>query len=154
MAVDRLHPYRGKRDFAASPEPTARGEHEPAAARFVIQEHHARRLHWDFRLEHEGVLSSWALPRGLPLAPEEHLPAARTEDHPLEYLDFEGTIPAASYGAGEVTVWDAGTYECEEFRDGKVVVRLQGARPPLRAVSDARRRLARPSNRSARGSLA
>src|SRR4051794_30143681 len=97
-----------------------------AAARFVVQEHHAKRLHWDFRLEHEGVLASWALPRGVPATPEEHLPAARTEDHPLEYLGFEGTIPPGKYGAGEVHVWDSGTYECERFEEAKVVVRLHG----------------------------
>ena len=128
MTGDRLRTYRGERDFATSPEPVGHGDREPAAGRFVIQEHHARRLHWDFRLEHDGALASWALPRGLPLTPDEHLPAARTEDHPLEYIGFEGTIPAGSYGAGEVTVWDSGAYECEEFRDGKVVVRLHGDR--------------------------
>jgi bifunctional non-homologous end joining protein LigD len=99
-----------------------------AAARFVVQEHHAKRLHWDFRLEHEGVLASWALPRGVPATPEEHLPAARTEDHPLEYLGFEGSIPAGNYGAGKVSVWDSGTYECERFEEAKIVVRLQGER--------------------------
>jgi bifunctional non-homologous end joining protein LigD len=99
-----------------------------ATARFVVQEHHAQRLHWDFRLEHEGVLASWALPRGVPATPEEHLPAARTEDHPLEYLGFDGTIPPGNYGAGEVRVWDNGTYECERFEEAKVVVRLHGER--------------------------
>src|SRR5215207_2235593 len=128
MTGDRLRTYRGERDFATSPEPVGHGDREAAAGRFVIQEHHARRLHWDFRLERDGALASWALPRGLPLTPDEHLPAARTEDHPLEYLDFEWTIPAGSYGAGDVTVWDSGAYECEEFRDGKVVVRLHGER--------------------------
>src|SRR5215208_3259407 len=128
MTGDRLRTYRGERDFATSPEPVGHGDREPAAGRFVIQEHHARRLHWDFLLERDGTLASWALPRGLPLTPDEHLPAARTEDHPLEYIDFEGTIPAGSYGAGEATVWDSGAYVSEEFRDGKVVVRLQGDR--------------------------
>jgi bifunctional non-homologous end joining protein LigD len=128
MAADRLGAYRAKRDFSRTPEPAADHADERAACRFVVQEHHARRLHWDFRLEHEGVLVSWALPRGFPDGPGEDLPAARTEDHPLDYADFEGTIPAGAYGAGEVTVWDRGTYVCEAFEQDKVVVRLQGER--------------------------
>src|SRR5215211_5831025 len=117
MAADRLETYRGMRDPSASLQPAGSAASTGAAGRFVIQEHHARRLHWDFRLEHGGVLVSWALPRGVPATPEEHLPAARTEDHPLEYLTFEGTIPSGSYGAGEVSVWDIGTYEGERFED-------------------------------------
>jgi bifunctional non-homologous end joining protein LigD len=127
MAVDRLERYHQRRDFGSAPEP-AGGDAPVGAGRFVVQEHHARRLHWDFRLEHDGVLVSWALPRGVPATPEEHLPAARTEDHPLEYLTFEGTIPSGSYGAGEVSVWDIGSYECERFGDAEVVVRLHGER--------------------------
>src|SRR3954464_15366647 len=100
MAVERLQRYRGMRDFGATPEPSGGESLQGSVARFVIHEHHARRLHWDFRLEHDGVLASWALPRGVPATPEEHLPAARTEDHPLEYLTFEGAIPSGSHGAG------------------------------------------------------
>src|SRR4051812_41414957 len=128
MAVDRLGAYRGKRDFSRTPEPGASEEHTAAACRFVVHEHHARRLHWDFRLERDGVLVSWALPQGFPEDPDEDLPAAHTEDHPLGYVDFEGTIPDGSYGAGDVTVWDRGTYLCEVFEDGKLIVELYGER--------------------------
>ena len=125
---ETLSPYRRKRDLARTPEPGGADGVAADAGRFVVQEHHARRLHWDFRLERDGVLVSWALPRGFPDDPGEDLPAAHTEDHPLEYLDFEGTIPEGSYGAGEVRVWDRGTYVCEGFDDRKVVVELHGER--------------------------
>src|SRR3954454_11216281 len=128
MTREPLSAYRHKRDFARTAEPAGAGIAPAGQCRFVVQEHQARRLHWDFRLERDGVLVSWALPRGIPRTPEEHLPAARTEDHPLEYLDFEGTIAEGSYGAGVVTVRDGGTYDCERFEDGKVVVRLHGER--------------------------
>jgi bifunctional non-homologous end joining protein LigD len=128
MAADRLERYRSKRDFERTPEPPPRAVEAAATGRFVVQEHHARRLHWDLRLEHEGTLASWALPRGFPETPGEDLPAARTEDHPLGYIDFEGEIPAGSYGAGSVTVWDQGSYRADSFEDGKVVVELQGQR--------------------------
>src|SRR3712207_1942465 len=117
---DRLGRYRAKRDFGETPEPS--GGEPPAAAqapRFVVQEHHARSLHWDLRLEHEGTLASWALPRGVPDHPDENRLAVRTEDHPLEYLDFHGEIPKGEYGAGTMTIWDRGTYEAEKFRDRK-----------------------------------
>ena len=78
----------------------------------MIHEHSARRMHWDLRLERDGVLASWALPRGLPLEPKVNHIAPHTEDHPLEYLAFEGEIPAGSYGAGTIRIWDRGTYEC------------------------------------------
>ena len=94
----------------------------------MIQEHHARRLHWDLRLEHDGVLASWALPKGLPEAPGENRFAAATEDHPIEYLDFEGEIPRGQYGAGRMTVWDTGTYECLKWEPRKVEVALHGSR--------------------------
>src|SRR3954471_16728503 len=128
MAVDRLEAYRGERDFASTPEPAPSGPEGPAACRFVVQEHHARRLHWDFRLERDGVLVSSALPRGFPDEPGEDLPAARTEDHSPDYIGFEGKIPAGSYGAGEVTVWDSGVYACDAFEEDKVVVELHGDR--------------------------
>src|SRR5205807_1601827 len=79
---------------------------------FVIHEHHARRLHWDLRLEHDGVLASWAVPNGIPLDPGENRFAAATEDHPLEYLEFAGEIPKGEYGAGKIAIWDSGTFEC------------------------------------------
>jgi bifunctional non-homologous end joining protein LigD len=93
---------------------------------FVIQEHHARRLHYDFRLEHDGVLVSWAVPKGVPETPAENHLAVHTEDHPLEYGTFEGRIPAGEYGGGEVTIWDAGTYDLEKWRDDEVIVTLHG----------------------------
>jgi len=103
---ERLGTYRRKRDFAATSEPAGQ-EAAPAgdAPRFVVQEHHATRLHWDLRLEHDGVLVSWAVPNGLPTEPGDNRLAVRTEDHPLEYLDFHGEIPRGSYGAGTMTIW-------------------------------------------------
>jgi bifunctional non-homologous end joining protein LigD len=94
----------------------------------VIQEHHARRLHWDFRLERDGVLVSWALPRGVPDDPEHNRLAVHTEDHPLDYIDFAGEIPRGQYGGGKVTIWDSGSYEEEKWEPGKVVVSLSGKR--------------------------
>lgn len=101
---------------------------------FVIQEHHARALHWDFRLEHDGVLVSWALPKGLPLDPAENHLAVHTEDHPLEYQDFEGEIPKGEYGGGQVTIWDRGTYGVEKWRGDEVRVVLHGTRATGRYV--------------------
>ena len=99
MAKDRLTEYRRKRTFQETPEPTGKRGSGDGTDRFVIQEHHARRLHWDLRLERDGVLVSWALPRGVPMDPEENRLAVHTEDHPLEYIDFHGEIPAGQYGA-------------------------------------------------------
>jgi bifunctional non-homologous end joining protein LigD len=126
--ADRLGSYRAKRDFDQTPEPRGRGREQAAAGRFVVQEHHARRLHWDLRLEHEGTLSSWALPRGIPGHPDENRLAVRTEDHPLEYLEFEGEIPKGEYGAGTMNVWDRGTFEAEKFRDEEVIAVFHGER--------------------------
>jgi bifunctional non-homologous end joining protein LigD len=123
----RLESYRAKRDFDKTSEP--RGDEGRAGeGRFVIQQHDARNLHWDLRLEHEGVLASWALPRGVPQHPDENRLAVHTEDHPLEYLDFHGEIPKGSYGAGTMEIWDSGTYEAEKFRKDEVIATFQGER--------------------------
>ena len=96
--------------------------------RFVIQQHDATRLHWDLRLEHDGVLRSWALPRGIPWNPKENRLAVATEDHPLEFLDYEGDAVDPGYGAGRMTNWDTGTFELHKMEDEKVVVTLDGDR--------------------------
>jgi bifunctional non-homologous end joining protein LigD len=124
-----LDEYERKRDFDATPEPAARKRRKrKSAPRFVVQEHSARRLHWDLRLEHEGVAASWAVPNGIPADPSENRKAVRTEDHPLEYLDFEGEIPAGEYGAGTMRIWDRGTYEAEKWEKDKIVFSFSGKR--------------------------
>jgi bifunctional non-homologous end joining protein LigD len=143
MARDKLSEYRRKRSPGGTPEPgvdapKARsrkrkradaGTGGPAASgRFVVQEHHARRLHWDLRLEHDGVAASWALPKGVPQHPKENRLAVHTEDHPLEYLEFEGEIPKGEYGAGTMGVWDRGTYEAEKYRDDEIILTFNGER--------------------------
>jgi bifunctional non-homologous end joining protein LigD len=126
--ADRLGSYKAKRDFGTTPEPPGEGEERESAGRFVVQEHSARRLHWDLRLEHDGTLASWALPRGVPEHPAENRLAVRTEDHPLEYLEFHGDIPKGEYGAGTMTIWDSGTYDAEKFRDDEVIATFHGER--------------------------
>ena len=101
----------------------------------MIQQHDATRLHWDLRLEHDGVLASWAVHRGLPWSPKTNHLAVHTEDHPMEYLDFEGDIPDGNYGAGKMTVWDRGTYEPEKFTSNKVTVVLHGQKVSGRYAS-------------------
>ncbi len=130
MARDQLGSYRSKRDFGSSPEPAgAAGDGNHAdAPRFVVQEHHATRLHWDLRLEHDGVLASWAIPNGIPPDPHENRLAVHTEDHPLEYLDFHGEIPHGHYGAGTMKIWDTGTYELHKWEQRKVEVTFLGQR--------------------------
>ena len=130
-----LDTYRSKRDARRTPEPVPRrAGRRRGGDRFVVQEHHARALHWDFRLERDGVLASWAVPKGLPADRRTKRLAKRTEDHPLEYLDFEGEIPAGEYGAGSVTVWDHGRYDLEKWSDDEVMVVLHGRRVEGRYV--------------------
>jgi bifunctional non-homologous end joining protein LigD len=124
----KLSEYERKRDRKQTPEPFG-GKSSGKAPIFVVQRHDARRLHYDFRLERDGVLASWAVPKGVPLEPGEQHLAVHVEDHPLEYATFEGEIPKGSYGAGTVEVWDHGTYELlEEKKDGGLTVRLHGER--------------------------
>ena len=135
---DKLTTYRSMRDAGKTPEPVPAAP--PAVGNddtFVIQEHHARRLHYDFRLERNGVLVSWAVPKNLPDTTSVNHLAVHTEDHPLEYGTFEGSIPKGEYGGGEVYLWDSGTYEAEKFHDnspdgpakgGEVIVTLHGSK--------------------------
>jgi bifunctional non-homologous end joining protein LigD len=124
-----LDSYRRKRDFSTTPEPTGgQGAEAERTPRFVVQEHHARSLHWDLRLEHDGALASWAVPKGIPQDPRRNNLAVRTEDHPLEYLDFHGQIPKGEYGAGTMKIWDRGTYELHKWRDAEVMVTFAGER--------------------------
>ncbi|MFN8033648.1 MAG: ATP-dependent DNA ligase [Mycobacterium sp.] len=136
---DRLTIYRSMRDAAKTPEPVPKaaparsnvaGQAAPVGNdnRFVIQEHHARRLHYDFRLERDGVLVSWAVPKNLPDTPAVNHLAVHTEDHPLEYATFEGEIPKGEYGGGKVVIWDSGTYTAEKFNPDEVIVDLYGQR--------------------------
>jgi bifunctional non-homologous end joining protein LigD len=129
-----LATYQEKRKFARTPEPSGKERRARSAAQrlFVVQKHAATRLHYDFRLEMDGVLKSWAVPKGIPTEQGERHLAMRVEDHPLDYADFEGVIPAGNYGAGSVMVWDQGTYEVVEndplhaLQQGKIELRLHG----------------------------
>jgi bifunctional non-homologous end joining protein LigD len=124
----KLGAYKGKRDPAKTPEPFG-GAPSKGAPIFVVQKHAARNLHYDFRLERDGALASWAVPKGIPLEPGERVLAVHVEDHPLEYASFAGEIPAGQYGAGTVEIWDHGTYDLvEEKPDGGLTVRLHGGR--------------------------
>lgn len=133
---DKLREYRGKRKRDRTPEPVPPEGPLPEGRgdTFVIQEHHARRLHWDFRLERDGVLASWAVPKGLPTDTQTNRLAVPTEDHPLDYASFEGEIPKGEYGAGQVLIWDRGTYELEKWNDREVMVVLHGSRVSGRYV--------------------
>ena len=126
--MSSLREYKKKRDPKQTPEPFG-GKGKGKEPIFVVQRHDARRLHYDFRLERDGALASWAVPKGIPLEPGQRALAVHVEDHPLEYATFEGEIPKGQYGAGLVEIWDRGTYELVEAkRDGGLTVRLHGDR--------------------------
>jgi bifunctional non-homologous end joining protein LigD len=125
----QLGEYRRKRDPKETPEPFGRRRKKRQGPIFVVQRHDARRLHYDFRLERDGALASWAVPKGVPLEPGQRALAVHVEDHPLDYATFEGEIPKGQYGAGSVEIWDEGTFELlEEKRNGGLTVRLHGRR--------------------------
>jgi bifunctional non-homologous end joining protein LigD len=128
MAPEKLDKYRAKREFGSTPEPAGDAPPAPGTSRFVVQEHHATRLHWDLRLEHEGVLASWAIPNGIPPDPADNRLAVHTEDHPLEYLEFHGEIPAGEYGAGTMRIWDRGTFDTHLWNEHKVEITFHGER--------------------------
>jgi len=131
----KLAEYEAKRDFKRTPEPGAKVPRKEAkATRFVVQEHHARSLHWDFRLERDGVLVSWAVPKGVPPDPKKNHLAVHVEDHPVSYINFAGEIPAGEYGGGQVSIWDEGTYDTEKWSDREVMVVLHGKRVQGRDV--------------------
>jgi bifunctional non-homologous end joining protein LigD len=127
--AEKLSAYKRKRDPKKTPEPFGTKPRKGTAPIFVVQRHDARRLHYDFRLERNGALASWAVPKGVPLGPGQQALAVHVEDHPLDYATFEGEIPKGEYGAGTVEIWDTGTYELlEEKKNGGLTVRLKGER--------------------------
>ncbi len=127
LGAEPLQEYAAKRDFERTAEPQAAAEKKISAAKiFVVQEHHARRLHYDFRLERDGVLKSWAVPKGIPETPEDKRLAVQVEDHPLDYANFAGEIPKGQYGAGQVIIWDKGTFETKVWDEKMVEVILDG----------------------------
>lgn len=122
-----LDEYKKKRDFSKTPEPEP--EVKPGDGRlYVIQRHQARNLHWDLRLERQGVLVSWAVPKEPPTKKGIRRLAIQTEDHPIEYGSFEGMIPEGEYGAGQVELWDTGTFEVEKWEENEIIVIIQGKR--------------------------
>jgi bifunctional non-homologous end joining protein LigD len=130
---DGLNEYRSKRDFSVTKEPVGGGE-KGGDRVFVVQEHHSRRLHYDLRLEKDGVLKSWAVPKGIPESPSEKRLAVETEDHPLGYASFEGTIPKGHYGAGTVEIWDKGVYEVKVWDEKMIEFTVQGEKMKGRYV--------------------
>jgi DNA ligase D-like protein (predicted 3'-phosphoesterase) len=121
MAQDKLKAYKRKRSQGKTPEPFQSGGKSKGGRVFVVQKHAASSLHYDFRIEIDGVLKSWAVPKGPSLNPKDKRLAMATEDHPLSYKDFEGVIPEGEYGGGTVIVWDAGTYKNTKRKDGKLL---------------------------------
>jgi len=126
-----LKEYKRKRDFHKTPEPVGGKPNSAIGLRYVIQKHAASRLHYDFRLEHEGTLKSWAVPKGPSLDPTVKSLAVQVEDHPIDYANFEGVIPQGEYGGGTVMVWDRGTWEPEVepekgLKQGKLKFTLHG----------------------------
>ncbi|MFX1565726.1 MAG: DNA polymerase ligase N-terminal domain-containing protein [Promethearchaeota archaeon] len=122
-----LDEYRKKRDFSKTPEPEP--EIKPENGRlYVIQRHQARNLHWDLRLERQGILVSWAIPKEPPSEKGIRRLAIQTEDHPIEYGSFQGLIPEGEYGAGEVELWDTGTFAVEKWEENEIIVLIQGKR--------------------------
>jgi DNA ligase D-like protein (predicted 3'-phosphoesterase) len=121
----KLDEYRAKRDFAVTREPPG-GSVEVGGGMYVVQEHHARSLHYDLRLEKDGVLKSWAVPKGMPEGVGEKRLAIEVEDHPLEYASFEGRIPEGEYGAGTVSIWDNGSYEAIAWSPETIEITIKG----------------------------
>lgn len=133
MIAKKLTSYKKKRDFSRTPEPHASENSTFEHPLFVIQQHASRSMHYDFRLEDEGVLKSWAVPKGPSTDPHEKQLAVETEDHPVEYAQFEGIIPSGNYGAGKVIIWDRGTFKnlkniplSAALKKGEAVVELHG----------------------------
>src|SRR5436190_17898960 len=132
--LSSLKEYRRKRNFAKTAEPSGKSSNNGESLGFVIQKHDASRLHYDFRLELDGTLKSWAVPKGVPFKKGEKRLAMQVEDHPVEYKDFEGTIPKGEYGGGTVMIWDQGTYEAvgdhpqKDLEQGKLRITLHGTK--------------------------
>ncbi|MEM1515607.1 MAG: DNA polymerase ligase N-terminal domain-containing protein [Candidatus Bathyarchaeia archaeon] len=124
-----LDEYLRKRNFSRTPEPLGKVMVEEGSSGrriYIIQKHAASHLHYDFRLEKDGVLKSWALPKEPPTTRGVKRLAIQTEDHPIDYANFEGTIPEGEYGAGTVEIWDKGTFNIEEWSDKKIIVHIYG----------------------------